>query len=133
MRISILTIAALLAASPMSAQSAEEHMIAGDAAHDDLDPNGALRHYQAALEVEAENYEVLWRASRSAVDIGKVLEEEDEREDVRDSLYVLAVTYARTAVGVYPDGADGHLTSSVLWKMARRCRSTTRAVWRSWS
>lgn len=103
-----IVLAPLLCGAPAIAQTADEHVAMGDEAHENLDPEGALRYYQAALELDSDHYESLWRAARSAVDIGKLLEEEKKQEKVRDSLYILAVGYARQAIAANPNGADGH-------------------------
>ncbi len=107
MRKSALVLATLLCAAPATAQTVEEQVAMGDAAHENLDPEGALGHYQAALEIDPNHYEALWRASRSAVDLG-TLEDEQKQEEARDSLYALETGYARQARDVNPDGADGH-------------------------
>ena len=108
MRIATLVLATLLCTAPAIAQTADEHVAMGDEAYESVDPEGALRHYQAALELDSDHYESLWRAARSAVDMGKLLEEQKEQKNVRDSLYVLAIGYARQAVAANADGADGH-------------------------
>jgi tetratricopeptide (TPR) repeat protein len=104
----VLAIAALLAV-PALAQTAAEHIGAGDAAYAKFDDQAALEHYQAALALEPANYEALWKASRAMVDIADVIPATDK--DVKErqkKMYTDAVALARKAVAADPNDTWGH-------------------------
>ncbi len=100
--------AALLAA-PALAQTAAEHIQAGDQAYAAFDDAKALEHYQEALKLEAGNYEALWKASRAMVDIADVIPATDK--DIKDrqkKMYTEATAIARKAVAANPGDTWGH-------------------------
>lgn len=92
MKLRLVVLAATISSSPLTAQTAAEHIVMGDRDHAAMNAASALGHYQAAIQVDANNAEALWRASREAVDLGEF---DDAR---RDSLYQLGEQYARRAV-----------------------------------
>lgn len=94
--------ATILAAAPLQAQTAAEHIVMGDRDHAAMNAAGALRHYQAAIQADANNAEALWRASREAIDLGEF---DDAR---RDSLYQLGEQYARRAVQANASSSMAH-------------------------
>lgn len=108
MRIARLIIAAgALAAAPLGAQSAAEHVSAGVAAREARDPAGGLKHFQAALAQDSMNYQANWEAALALIDMGKATPDE-VKSPARDSLYALAEVYARRAVAANPSDAEGH-------------------------
>lgn len=91
-------------ASGAHAQSAANHIALGDKEYDAMHASAALEHYEAALKDDPKNYEALWKASRSAVDLG-----EFERDDAkRDAYFKQGELYARRAVEANPGDAEGH-------------------------
>jgi tetratricopeptide (TPR) repeat protein len=101
-------IAALLAL-PALAQTAAEHIEAGDQAYAVFDDAKALEHYQEALKLEPANYEALWKASRAIVDIADVIPATDK--DIKErqkKMYTEATAIARKAVAANPDDTWGH-------------------------
>lgn len=88
----IVVAATVLSSSPLVAQTAAEHIVMGDRDHAAMNAAGALRHYQAAIQADANNAEAHWRAAREAIDLGEF---DGAR---RDSLYKLGEQYARRAV-----------------------------------
>lgn len=99
----LVTAATVLSASPLGAQTAAEHIVLGDRDHAAMNAAGALRHYEAAIAVDPNSAEALWRASREAIDLG-----EFENEKTRDSLYALGEQFARRAVQADPRSAMAH-------------------------
>ena len=94
----------LLAASAVGAQSATDHIALGDKEYVAMNAVAALQHYEAAIAADPKNYEALWKASRSAVDLGSF-----ERDDEKRGLYYLhGEQYARRAVAVNPGDPEGH-------------------------
>lgn len=101
-------LAALLAA-PALAQTAAEHIQAGDEAYAVFDDAKALEHYQAALGLEPGSYEALWKASRAMVDIADVIPatQKDVKEQQK-KMYTEATALARKAVAADPNDTWGH-------------------------
>jgi tetratricopeptide (TPR) repeat protein len=94
----------LLIATAAGAQSASEHVALGDKEYVAMNAVAALQHYEAAIAADPKNYQALWKASRSAVDLGSY-----ERDSEKRGLYYLhAEQYARRAVEVNPGDAEGH-------------------------
>jgi tetratricopeptide (TPR) repeat protein len=88
------------------AQSASERIALGDKAYAALDANVALAHYEAAAAADPQSYAAQWKSSRSLMDISS-LERNPAR---RDSLYGAAEKYARRAIQVSPNHAEGHFS-----------------------
>jgi len=94
----------LLAASVAGAQTAAQHISLGDKEYVAMNASAALKHYQAAIAEDPKSYEALWKASRSAVDLGSY-----ERNDkTREEYFKNAELYARRAVDANPGDAEGH-------------------------
>ena len=86
------------------AQSAADHIALGDKEYVAMHAPAALEHYEAAIKEDPKNYEALWKAARSAVDLG-----EFERDDAkRDDYFKRGELYARRAVEANPGDAEGH-------------------------
>lgn len=105
----LMLISALLAAGagPLAGQTAGAEVQAGIAARDSLDAEGALRHFQRAAALDSNDYEANWRAALSLIDVGT--ETPDSiKSPARDSMYALSETYARRAVALRPEDAEGH-------------------------
>lgn len=106
MKIRAVALAAAIAVLPSlaRAQSAAEHLTAGDRDHAAMNAPGALKHYEAALAAEPKNYAALWKAAREAVDVGEATQAEGDR----NAQYRNAELYARRAVEANPQDAEGH-------------------------
>jgi tetratricopeptide (TPR) repeat protein len=94
----------LLAASMTGAQTAAGHIALGDKEYVAMNASAALQHYEAAIQEDPKNYEALWKASRSAVDLGSF----DRNDEKRALEFKNAELYARRAVEVNPGDAEGH-------------------------
>ena len=102
---SLITAFLLFAAVTAHAQTAAEHVGAGDRDYVAMNAASALAHYEQAIKIDGSNYEALWKASRSAVDIGS------GRADAKQTeLFSRAEQYARKAVGLNPGGVEGHFS-----------------------
>jgi tetratricopeptide (TPR) repeat protein len=94
----------LLVASIAGGQTAADHIAFGDKSYVAMDAPAALQHYEEAIKLDPKNYEALWKASRSAVDLGSY-----ERDDEKRGLdFTKAEQYARRAVEANPGDAEGH-------------------------
>jgi tetratricopeptide (TPR) repeat protein len=86
------------------AQNAADHVALGDREFAALNAKAALQHYEAAVAADPRDYEALWKASRSAVDLG----ENTTAEADRFKLFKDGERYARRAVAANPGDAEGH-------------------------
>jgi len=94
----------LLVASVAGAQTAADHIALGDKEYVAMNASAALQHYEEAIKIDPKNYEALWKASRSAVDLGSY-----ERDDAkRETYFKNAEKYARDAVAANPADTEGH-------------------------
>jgi tetratricopeptide (TPR) repeat protein len=96
----------LLVTSIAGSQTAANHVSLGDKEYVAMDAAAALRHYQAAFADDPRNYEALWKASRSAVDLGSY----EKNDEMRGVYYRNAEAYARRAVAANPSDAEGHFS-----------------------
>ena len=94
----------LLAASLAGAQTAADHVALGDKEYVAMNAPAALQNYEEAIKLDPKNYEALWKASRSAVDLGSYETNDKRREDY----FKNAELYARRAVEVNPGDPEGH-------------------------
>ena len=101
-----LPIGMLFAASVAGAQTAADHIARGDKEYVAMNAPAALAHYEEAIKLDPKNYEALWKASRSGVDIGTA----ERNDDKREAEFKTAEQYARTAVAVNPGDAEGHFS-----------------------
>lgn len=98
-------IALFVARAPdAGAQSAADHIAMGDSLHTAMNPAAALKHYEAALAIDPKSYTALIDASRDAVDVAEFTND----KDARFALFHTGEQYARRAIDVNPQGADGH-------------------------
>ncbi len=99
------SIAALLLVAPLHAQdSVAERLSAGDREYAARKAQAALVHYESALEAAPENYGVLWRTSRTLIDLAEF----DENAQRRKSAFTRASALARQAIAVKPTEAEAH-------------------------
>jgi tetratricopeptide (TPR) repeat protein len=105
MRLSIrasIAAAMLLVTRVAIAQSAAEHLAAGDKEYAARNLSGALHHYQEAVAADSSNVEALWKASNAAVDLGEFNDAE------RQSYYGKGEQLGRLAVKANPQSANAH-------------------------
>src|SRR3954465_3277434 len=100
----LLSAGMLLVATAAGAQSAADHVALGDKEYVAMNAPAALQHYEEAIKLDPKNYEALWKASRSAVDLGSYENNDKKREDY----FKNAELYARRAVEANPGDAEGH-------------------------
>ncbi len=117
----LMVLALAAAAPPLAAQHAAEHIALGDTATNALQPDVALRHFQAALAIDSGNYEANWKAARAIADVAKQIEgNADSLKKRRDSLYTVGRSYAERAIRADSLGADGHYAlAMVLGRLSR--------------
>ncbi len=93
-------------ASSTEAQTAAEHVALGDRDYAALDAPSALAHYEKAFASDPRRYDALWKASRSAIDIGSYSSDGARR----NALYASGEQYARRAILLNPQDAEGHFS-----------------------
>ena len=96
----------LLAASVAGAQTAADHIALGDKEYVAMNAPAALKHYEAAIAEDPKSYEALWKASRSAVDLGSY----EGNAEMRGVYFRNGELYARRAVEANPGDAEGHFS-----------------------
>ena len=99
-------VAVMLASAPAWGQdtAARSNMALGDSLYAARNAQAALADYEAAIAADSMNYEALWKAARSAVDLAEF----DSDKDHRTGLYKMASAFARRAVAIHPDSATPH-------------------------
>ena len=113
--VSFATFAFAVPALSAGAQSAAEWISKGTVAYEARNATDALAAYEKALSVEPNNYDALWRASRSQVDLAAA----EPTADKRSAMYKTAQDEAAHAVQVNPTAADGHFVlAEALGRMA---------------
>ena len=110
----ILTAAfALILAVPAAAQNAADLIRAGDEAYAQKNDAKALESFLAAVEAEPRNYEALWKASRSLVDNGDLIDPKVKGAEAKQKKFFQdAEAYARRAVAANPEDTNGHFQLS---------------------
>jgi tetratricopeptide (TPR) repeat protein len=109
------------AVPPVAAQTVAGHVTLGDDAMTAVQPEVALRHFQAAMALDSTSYEANWKAARAIADVAKQIEgNADSLKKRRDSLYTVGRTYAERAIRADSLGADGHYAlAMVLGRLSR--------------
>ena len=79
MPLALIVGACLLVAIPARAQTPAEHVAIGDSIYALFKPDEALPHYLAAIGPDSSNYEALWKAARSEVDLAEAERDESRR------------------------------------------------------
>jgi len=95
---------ACVVASAARAQSVSDHIAEGNRDRSTRDAASALEAFEAALAIDANNYDALVNAAECAVELGEFTPNAKHR----DSLFRSAEQYARRAVAANPSGAEGH-------------------------
>ncbi len=79
-----------------------------------FDDQQALQCYQAALAIEPNNYDVLWRISRAYIDIGEHLPSTtDQEKALQLQTYDKALEFANKAIAVNANGAMGYTRRAI--------------------
>ena len=95
------------------AQTAAEHITAGDVQYAAYNDAKALDEYLAAVALEPGNYEALWKTSRGLVDTADLMATPDKAaKDAQKKKYQDAVSYARKAITANPNDTWGHFMLS---------------------
>lgn len=103
------TLAAILAAFPLAAQTPDDLVKQADALYVRNEDQAALDAYLAAVKAGPTHYEALWKAARSLVDVGDLVDVGAKGgEERKMGLFKEAEALARRAVAVNANDANGH-------------------------
>lgn len=106
MRNVIISVCLLTVASTAAfAQSANGEIATGDREYAARRADAALESYERALAADSDNFEALWKASRSALDLASGPLPSHER---RTQLFRSGESYARRALALRPNDAEGY-------------------------
>jgi tetratricopeptide (TPR) repeat protein len=103
-RLAGVVIAIMGIASHAGAQTSAEQVALADAVYKERRAKDALDHLLKAIAADASNYEALWKASRSEVDLAEVA----PKGTVMDALLAAAQRHAEAAIQLQPSDAEGH-------------------------
>jgi FimV-like protein len=79
-----------------------------------FDNKKALEMYNEALSLSPNDYEILWRLSRTYVDIGEHLSNKTDAEKQKQlEYYEKSLDYAKKAIAVNPQGAMGYTREAI--------------------
>jgi len=92
-----------LPAAAAGAQTTADHIARGNRSYAALEADSALAHFERAIQTDPRNYEALWKASRSAVDMGSYHSDAARRK----TLFARAEEYARRSIALNPGDAEG--------------------------
>lgn len=119
---SVLFCLLMAVSTPLGAQSVPDLIARADSLHDALKPMDALAACKDALAVAPGEYQVLWRAAQSQIDIAKQIRGEHEYTvGVRDSVYDVAIDFAHQAIAADSNGAEGWTMLAIA--MGQRART----------
>jgi tetratricopeptide (TPR) repeat protein len=93
-----------LCARVASAQPSADLVMAGDRESAARRPAQALPLFERAVAADPRNYTALWKASRELVDLGEF----EANATTRSGYYSRAMDYAKRAIAVNPNDAEGH-------------------------
>lgn len=100
------TVVTLMCATAASAQTAAEHIAAGDKATVELNATEALADYRAAIAADSSSEQAYWKASRELVDLGEYEPDKDKQKEY----YGEAEKLAKRAVELNPTDPEGHFS-----------------------
>jgi len=103
----------LCIAGTARAQTVGEQVALGDRAYAALDIPAALDHYEKAVAESPKSYEALWKAGRTAIDLGTPAPDAAKRS----ALFGRAEQYGRRAIAVNPGDAEGHFV--LAWALGK--------------
>jgi tetratricopeptide (TPR) repeat protein len=104
----------LLSSSYITSQSVEQLVTECDNYYSQFNNQKALEVLKKAETIAPDNWEVVWRLSRTNVDIGdKMPTDTDEQEDAQLATYQKALEYAEKAVKLGPDKTISYLRRAI--------------------
>ena len=107
-RLRTLAVLAALSVAPLrlAGQSSSDLVALGDAAYAARRQKEALDYFSRAIAADPANYEALWKASRSEIDLAEIA----ASAQTRAALLAAGQRHAEAAVRARPGSADGHFS-----------------------
>jgi tetratricopeptide (TPR) repeat protein len=121
--IAMLMIAAGLYAQTAAVKAEEPQAVAdllkaGDEAYAKFDDAAARTAYEAAVQLDPNSYEALWKTSRAYLDVADRMKPKTKAEtEAQIKLYLTSEDYAKKAVKANPDDTWGHFFNSAAMGM----------------
>jgi tetratricopeptide (TPR) repeat protein len=112
-----LAVALIVGTSEVAAQSSAELVALGDAAYKERRQKDALDHFVRSIAADATNYEALWKASRSEIDLAEIA----GNRSALDALLASGQQHAEAAIRARPSDVEGHF--AVARAVGRRALS----------
>jgi len=107
--VAALATAFLVAAFPAFGQTAQDSIAQGDGFYAQFNDKQAQEQYLQALKLEPENYEALWKAARSYVDLGDLLDPTLKNlKEKQMATYQAGEDYARKAIKANANDSWGY-------------------------
>lgn len=98
----------------IKSESVSELITKGDEAYEKYDHKKALELFLKAHEAEPKNWEVLWRLSRTYVDLAENMKADtDEEKDKQLAQYRVAKDYADMAIEIEPNKSINYVRRSI--------------------
>jgi len=111
---SFLTVISLWAAAPDSSRVDKLIAQGNDCSEKTFENQKAIQAYEAALAIEPNNYEALWRVSRALVDFGEHLPASTDQEKTNQlQTYEKSLEYANKAIAANANGAMGYTRRAI--------------------
>lgn len=112
--LSLLAVSQAIAAAPDSSKVDKLIAQGNEYAEKTFDNQKAIQAFEAALAVEPNNYEVLWRLSRSLIDYGEHLPANTDEEKAKQlQTYEKALEYANKAIAANGNGSMGYTRRAI--------------------
>ena len=97
-----------------SIQSMEEIMDMGDKYYLEFNHERALENYLKADSLYPGDWEIMWKISRTYVDLGELLPQESgEKEEEKKTIYEKALFYADSSVVLAPNEAESYVRRAI--------------------
>ncbi|HLG32188.1 MAG TPA: hypothetical protein VI362_04050 [Ignavibacteriaceae bacterium] len=95
-------------------QTVDELIEQGDLYHKEFNHQKSLDNYLKADKLSPGNWEVLWKISRSYIDLGnKMPDNSDEEKDAKDAVYKKSFEYADSSVKLAPDQSISYVRRAI--------------------
>lgn len=112
----VFSVMSVLYSLPLQDSVVARYIAEGDEyAEQRFDNQKALSKYEEALKRAPNDYEVLWRISRTLVDIGEHIPAvNDSGKQAQLKMYEQSLAYARKAIEVNPNGSMGYTRRAIV-------------------
>lgn len=111
------------------AQTAADHLKAGDELYARFDDAGALAEYEKAAGLDPAHFEALWKTARGYMNIGDRIDYgQKDHEEKQQKLYKAGEPFLRKALSVNPQDSFVHFLNAALLGRLARAKSRKQQV-----